>query len=117
MPTGLRRRRQPHFAQRVEGTWGEFETPGGQLAYLMTNARLGLAGGDDERRLTERLRPVREVLDLREMAFSQLLQRDLDDHRGATELIPYLLRQSQSGPAFFPPILAVLLPFSPDGST
>ncbi|WP_229567713.1 DNA sulfur modification protein DndB [Rhodococcus sp. RDE2] len=43
--------------------------------------------------------------------FNQLLQRDLDDHRVATKLIPYLLRPRATGPAFFPPIVAVLLPF------
>ncbi|URN10787.1 hypothetical protein LUW74_37710 [Actinomadura madurae] len=43
--------------------------------------------------------------------FSQLLQRDLDDHRVAVNLIPYLLRPEVASPAFFPPIVAVLLPF------
>jgi hypothetical protein len=85
--------------------------------YLMTNARLGPDTGPDwERRLTRHLRPVREVLDVRNMDFDQLLQRDLDDHRVATELVPYLLGHqdasggASTGPAFFPPILAVLLP-------
>lgn len=106
------------FNQHVEGTWGEFASAGGRVMYLMTNARLGKTGGPDwERRLTRHLRPVREVLDVRQMSFDQLLQRDLDDHRVATELVPYLLGQasetagtSAGGPAFFPPILAVLLP-------
>jgi hypothetical protein len=77
----------------------------------MTNARLGAEGTDWERRLTSRLRPVREVLEVTEMDFDELLQRDLDDHRVATELVPYLLRGADAGPAFFPPVLAVLLPF------
>jgi hypothetical protein len=45
------------------------------------------------------------------MDFNQLLQRDLDDHRIAHELVPYILKPQLNGPAFFPPILAALLPF------
>jgi len=51
------------------------------------------------------------VLGVADMDFGQLLQRDLDDHRVATELVPYLLRRTRIGPSFFPPILALLLPF------
>lgn len=109
------------FNQHVEGTWGEFVSPGGRVMYLMTNARLGPDSGPDwERRLTRHLRPVREVLDVRNMDFDQLLQRDLDDHRVASELVPYLLGHhgpsgsTSTGPAFFPPILAVLLPGADD---
>lgn len=100
------------FQHTVEGTWGEFVTPAGRVAYLMTKARLGSSGTDFERRLTAQLRPVREVLDPKKLDFNQLLQRDLDDHRVATQLLPYLLQSSQTGPAFFPPVMAVLLPFS-----
>lgn len=99
------------FHERVEGTWGEFETVSGRVSYIMTNARLGTMGTDWEHRLTRKLRPVREVLDVADMNFGQLLQRDLDDHRVATELVPYLLRSATAGPSFFPPILALLLPF------
>lgn len=95
----------------AEGTWGEFTTPAGKVSYLMTKARLGKPGTDNERKLTSQLRPVREVLEPESLDFSQLLQRDLDDHRVATQLIPYLLKQKFSGPAFFPPIMAVILPF------
>lgn len=99
------------FHERVEGTWGEFETLSGRVSYIMTNARLGQTGPDWEHRLTRKLRPVREVLDIADMDFGQLLQRDLDDYRVANELVPYLLRRTMTGPAFFPPILALLLPF------
>jgi hypothetical protein len=50
-------------------------------------------------------------MEAEDLDFNQLLQRDLDDHRVAVNLIPYLLRQKRTGPAFFPPIVAVLLPF------
>ncbi|MFF9216142.1 ParB N-terminal domain-containing protein [Streptomyces viridosporus] len=77
----------------------------------MTKARLGEESQDPERLLTKSLRPVREVMSAGDLDFNQLLQRDLDDHRVATSLIPYLLKPRATGPAFFPPIVAVLLPF------
>jgi hypothetical protein len=105
----------PEFQNRVSGTWGDFATPRGKVSYLMTSARLGIDSPDDESRLARALRPVREVLDVNSMSFSQLLQRDLDDYRVVTELVPYLLEGGiNSTPAFFPPILAVLLPFQAD---
>jgi hypothetical protein len=99
------------FQNSLEGTWGEFATPTGRVAFILTKARLGKSGTDAERRLTGQLRPVREVLPVDQMDFNQLLQRDLDDHRVAMNLIPYLLQPAPTGPAFFPPIMAVLLPF------
>ena len=94
----------------VEGTYGEFSTPAGQVSYLMTKAKLGqdtsLAS-----KLTPHLAPVREVLNIEEMDFNQLLQRDLDDHRVATDLVDYILKSQFNGPAFYTPILAALLPF------
>jgi len=55
--------------------------------------------------------PVREVIPSEELDFNQLLQRDLDDHRVAVNLVPYLLDPQWTGPAFFPPIIAIALPF------
>lgn len=103
-----------NYQHNVEGTWGQFITPAGEVHFLLTKARLGHGGIDNERRLTSQLRPVREVLDSEKLNFNQLLQRDLDDHRVATQLIPYLLEPEITGPAFFPPIMTVLLPFSAD---
>ncbi|WP_433562295.1 hypothetical protein ACQP1O_33085 [Nocardia sp. CA-151230] len=77
----------------------------------MTKARLGDDSDDPERQLTKSLAPVREVMEAGDLDFNQLLQRDLDDHRVAVQLIPYLLSRKANGPAFFPPIVAVLLPF------
>jgi hypothetical protein len=101
-----------NYQHTVEGTWGQFVTPAGEVHFLLTKARLGQSGIDNERRLTSQLRPVREVLDSEKLNFNQLLQRDLDDHRVATQLIPYLLEPEKTGPSFFPPIMTVLLPFS-----
>ncbi|WP_245536949.1 DNA sulfur modification protein DndB [Thermomonospora curvata] len=99
------------FRDYVQGTWGSFTTPAGKVDYIMTKARLGEDSEDPERQLTKSLAPVREVMEVSDMDFNQLLQRDLDDHRVAVKLIPYLLKAQQTGPAFFPPIVAVLLPF------
>ena len=95
---------------KVEGTYGEFNTPAGQIAYLLTKAKLGL-DTTKESRLTKYLAPVREVLSVDKMDFNQLLQRDLDDYRVATSLLDYLLKEQHGGPAFYTPILAALLPF------
>ncbi len=78
----------------------------------MTKARLGPDATDPERRLTRHLVPVREVIPAEELDFNQLLQRDLDDHRVAVSLVPYLINNDWTGPAFFPPIVAVALPFT-----
>jgi hypothetical protein len=81
------------------------------VEYIMTKARLGKESNERERLLTKSLYPVREIMQAGDLDFNQLLQRDLDDHRVATSLIPYLLKPRATGPAFFPPIMAVLLPF------
>ena len=101
------------YQQFSFGIWGSFNTQAGNVEFLETKARLSNSGGaTPESRLTQYLRPVREVLPVAEMSFNQLLQRDLDDHRVAVELVPYLLNPTNAGPAFFPPIVACLLPFS-----
>lgn len=99
------------FRDFVQGTWGTFATPAGRVDYIMTKARLGEETDDPERQLTKSLAPVREVMEAGDLDFNQLLQRDLDDHRVAVKLIPYLLDLKPTGPAFLPPIVAVLLPF------
>lgn len=101
----------PTFQNHVQGMIGEFETPAGKVSYLMTKSRLGADATDPERRLTQHLVPVREVIPSEELDFNQLLQRDLDDHRVAVSLVPYLLNPGGTGPAFFPPIIAIVLPF------
>jgi hypothetical protein len=99
------------YQHAAYGTWGEFTTSAGQVQFLETKARLGQSGIDKESRLTKLLLPVREILDLKQLDFNQLLQRDLDDHRVAQKLVPYVLRPQPTGPAFFPPIVVALLPF------
>lgn len=99
------------FNCTVEGNIGRFTTSAGEVIFLQTRARLSSGDISNSARLTSLLTPAREALDVKEMDFNQLLQRDLDDHRIAHELVPYILKPQETGPAFFPPILAALLPF------
>jgi hypothetical protein len=100
------------YKENVNGLWGRFDSASGSVDFLMARARLGAPGDSDpEVALTSQLAPVREALDTRLLDFNQLLQRDLDDHRVATELIPYLIEGTTAGPAYFPPILVAALPF------
>jgi hypothetical protein len=101
------------YLQQTAGTYGIFRTRAGRVDFLETKARLSnTPDHSQEARLTQYLRPVREALPVSEMNFNQLLQRDLDDHRVAIELVPYLLSPRGDGPVFFPPVVACLLPFS-----
>lgn len=103
---------QESFPNHIDGIYGTFSTPAGTVCYLQTKARLG-ADGSKHAQLTKALVPAREALNVEEMDFNQLLQRDLDDHRIATKLIPYILNPPPNSlPGFFPPIVAVLLPFN-----
>lgn len=103
---------QQHYANVIDGIYGVFATPAGQVCYLQTKARLS-SDGSNHSKLTKALVPAREILDVKQMDFNQLLQRDLDDHRIATALIPYILDTPTSPlPGFFPPVVSVLLPFN-----
>jgi hypothetical protein len=95
----------------IIGTKGVFWSSAGKIEYIMTSAGLSLEENETSEKLTRQLYPVREILEFDKMDFDQLLQRDLDDHRVATQLIPYLLENSHKGLSFFPPIVAALLPF------
>jgi hypothetical protein len=77
-----------HFTNVIDGIYGIFSTPAGSVYYLQTKAKIG-GDGSSHSQLTRSLVPAREALNIHEMDFNQLLQRDLDDHRIATKLIPY----------------------------
>jgi hypothetical protein len=103
--------KRQHFEHVIEGIYGTFETPAGRVAYLQTKAKVG-GDSSNHGKLIKALLPAREALNVQEMDFNQLLQRDLDDHRIATKLIEYVLNPpANSLPGFFPPVLALLLPF------
>ena len=83
--------------------------------YILTKIKPG-NDGTPECKLASQMLPWREVFDVEELGFDELLQRDLDDSRVAHDLIPYLLRESGNKAKFFPPILAVIVPRRSVGS-
>ena len=101
----------------IFGSFGEFaigDSPNSIRAkYILTKIRPG-NDGSWECELASQMRPWREVFDVEELNFDELLQRDLDDSRVAHDLIPYLLGTSGGKAKFFPPILAVIVPRKED---
>lgn len=103
----------------IYGTYGEFTVGSDenkiQAQFLLTKMRPG-SEGSWENNLASQMVPWREIFDIEELTFDELLQRDLDDSRVAHDLIPYLLGESGANARFFPPILAVLVPNKPNKS-
>ncbi|HIK11148.1 MAG TPA: hypothetical protein IGS52_12900 [Oscillatoriaceae cyanobacterium M33_DOE_052] len=101
----------------IYGTYGEFTIGSEQnrvrAQFLLTKMKPG-SEGSWENNLASQMVPWREVFNLEELTFDELLQRDLDDSRVAHDLIPYLLGDSGAFARFFPPILAVLVPKKPE---
>ena len=103
----------------VYGSFGEFTVGDGsspvEVKYILTKIKPG-NDGSWACELASQMKPWREVFNVEELSFEELLQRDLDDSRVANELIPYLLGASGSRAKFFPPILAVIVPRKTVGS-
>lgn len=101
----------------LDGTIGEFSVSNKEnnhksieVKYLLTHVSLDDLSTKDQR-LLDQLSPVREVFNLDELDFDEIMQRDIDDARVSLELIPYLLEDRNSGLIkLFPPIVAVVLP-------
>lgn len=97
----------------IHGTHGEFTVGVGErrvrAEFLLTKIRPG-SEGSWENDLATQMVPWREVFNVEEMTFDELLQRDLDDSRVAHDLIPYLMGEKGAYAKFFPPILAVIVP-------
>jgi len=102
------------YGPRLVGSWGEFISPEpeNRILYLSTTVKFSKDMMiDDDLNAIRHLRPVREVLEVDKLKFKELLQRDIDDHRVAHEMVPYILGEFNSKEAtFFPPILAIFLP-------
>lgn len=82
---------------------------GVEVRYLLTHITLSQTQGQTQ--LLDMLAPVREVFDLKQLGFDEIMQRDIDDARVSLDLIPYLLDSSTSGQIkLFPPIVAIVLP-------
>lgn len=103
----------------IFGTHGDFAAGVGinqiRAKYLLTKICPG-NGGSWENHLASQMAPWREVFQVEELSFDELIQRDLDDSRVAHDLIPYLLGEAGQNARFFPPILAVLVPRKDQGS-
>lgn len=90
------------------GVWGIFKVPDSSFTIKYFSSKVHSKDKATATILNE-LKPMRERVrpeNLKDM--KSLLQRDLDDKRIATELIPYL--QGKKEIAFFPGVLAVLSP-------
>ncbi len=84
------------------------------VRYIQTHVRFPL---DDshQQRLFENLVPVREIFGAKDLGFEEIMQRDIDDARVSSSLIPYLLSVGRGEQVkFFPPIVAVAIPVSVD---
>lgn len=90
---------------RVNGNIGD--SKGLEVKYLLTHVTLA----ETNAKILSMLAPVREVFDLEQLDFDEIMQRDIDDSRVSLDLIPYLLEANSSGQIkLFPPIVAVVLP-------
>lgn len=89
----------PFSVQKLDiyGSYGEFSVGNGEdvirAEYLLTKIKPGQSGTWDNQ-LASQMAPWREVFNIDELSFEELIQRDLDDSRVAHDLIPYLLGES-----------------------
>lgn len=81
-----------------------------EVLYLQTHIGFNPKVAANEGML-KHLEPVREMFDLKDLGFDEIMQRDIDDNRVSTELIPYLLdKGAKDMIKFFPPIVVVVIP-------
>ncbi|MYK43314.1 MAG: hypothetical protein F4039_04415 [Gammaproteobacteria bacterium] len=103
----------------IYGSFGEFTVGDNantvRAKYILTKIKPG-NDGTWENELASQMKPWREVFNVEELSFDELLQRELDDSRVAHDLIPYLLGESGNKAKFFPPILAVIVPRKQEGT-
>lgn len=98
------------YSPALLGSYGFFTPPGDQNYTLMFQTWISF--DDAGRHLLSRVKPVREQFDIGSLDLEELVQRDINDSRVSTELIPYLLNREGRQQVFrmFPPIIAVLCP-------
>jgi hypothetical protein len=84
-----------------------------EVKYLLTHVSLNQKAPADQK-LLDKLAPVREVFDLKQLNFDEIMQRDINDSRVSLELIPYLLDSDNRGLVkLYPPIVVIVLPLEP----
>jgi hypothetical protein len=101
----------------LSGSVGTFSVGTGQadqktveVKYFLTHVGLNFATGANEEVL-KHLAPVREIFPTAELEFDEIMQRDIDDARVSSELVPYLLdHRSRDLVKLFPPIIVVVMP-------
>lgn len=85
-----------------------------EVKYFLTHVGLDLSSGQDEKLLKE-LAPVREIFDVNNLEFDEIMQRDIDDARVSSDMIPYILDNRNTGLVkFFPPIVVMCMPVEKD---
>lgn len=101
----------------LEGSVGSFSVGTGsvtkksiEVKYFLTHVGLDFENGSNEEVL-KHLAPVREIFPTIDLEFDEIMQRDIDDARVSSELVPYLLdHKSRDLVKLFPPIIVVVLP-------
>lgn len=101
----------------LEGSAGSFSVGGGgnaqrsvEVKYFLTHVGLDFENAANEEVL-KHLAPVREIFPTADLEFDEIMQRDIDDARVSSDLVPYLLdRKSRDLVKLFPPIIVVVLP-------
>jgi hypothetical protein len=85
-----------------------------EVKYFLTHVSLDYENGASAQVLSH-LAPVRELFDTDQLEFDEIMQRDIDDARVSSELVPYLLdNKSRDMVKLFPPIVVVVLPTMPN---
>lgn len=95
----------------IYGLTGSFVVPGNNVVVRFFSTFASRVPSDSgQAQLLKELKPVRERIQANELEdLDALLQRDLNDARVSSELVPYL-RGNKTPVTFFPAILAVLAP-------
>lgn len=101
----------------LSGSVGTFSVGTGQgdqktveVKYFLTHVGLNFSSGSNEEVL-KHLAPVREIFPTADLDFDEIMQRDIDDARVSSELVPYLLdHRSRDLVKLFPPIIVVVMP-------
>jgi len=83
-----------------------------EVKYLLTHVGLDFATAANDALLTN-LAPVREIFDFNSLDFDEIMQRDIDDARVSSELVPYILDEKSTDLIkLFPPIVVIVLPLA-----
>ncbi|UJS25031.1 hypothetical protein [Thiothrix winogradskyi] len=107
----------------LEGTTGSFKIGDGsdghsslEVKYFLTHVGLDFENSQNSQILSE-LAPVREIFDTKSLDFDQIMQRDINDARVSSKLIPYILDEENTvSVKFFPPIVIMALPIESIGA-